>query len=194
MGYGRQVERQRRHEGRRKQTAIGSFDRTHHFGDSRVRLGWKADTGPRSEERGRRQDKHKHSITQGSAHALETNDHDTSRPTLNSRPVPMQFTSPHPAPDWLVAARASDDLALQRAPSRARAHRTPRPLPPRRAAQPPPAARPYNAAPRPHSSYTFGESQMSTASYELHSLTLNKIMPKTRPVCDETRNTIYSHR
>lgn len=28
----------------------------------------------------------------------------------------MQFTSPHPAPDW---PRASDDLALQRAPSRA---------------------------------------------------------------------------
>ncbi|CAB3239763.1 unnamed protein product [Arctia plantaginis] len=30
----------------------------------------------------------------------------------------MQFTSPHPAPDWQSAARASDDLALQRAPSR----------------------------------------------------------------------------
>ncbi|CAH2239489.1 jg21496 [Pararge aegeria aegeria] len=49
----------------------------------------------------------------------------------------MQFTSPHPAPDWLNAARASDDLALQRAPpSRAAPYRMApraalRPTPPR---------------------------------------------------------------
>lgn len=88
-------------------------------------------SGPRSEERRRRQRKqHRHTITQiGLKHAHGTLEYDTSRPTLRLRPAPMQFTSPHPAPDWQSAARASDDLALQRAPSR-----VPRGTPPRRRA------------------------------------------------------------
>ncbi|GBP68118.1 hypothetical protein EVAR_51352_1 [Eumeta japonica] len=67
----------------------------------------------------------------------------TRRPvsTLRSRPAPMQFTSPHPAPDWPArcAARANDDLALQRAAYPApRAHRVPPcPLAPRRAPRKP---------------------------------------------------------
>lgn len=99
-------------------------------------------SGPRSEERGRRYRKqHKHSDTQDSPeHALLTYEHDRSRPTLRSRLAPMQFTSPHPAPDWLNgAARASDDLALQRAPPRA-----PRALRPSAAPRPPLVLRPVN--------------------------------------------------
>ncbi|CAH2102798.1 unnamed protein product [Euphydryas editha] len=49
-----------------------------------------------------------HRVVQGT-HSINKNiDHDTSRPTLRSRPAPMQFTSPHPAPDWPNAARASE--------------------------------------------------------------------------------------
>lgn len=120
------------------------------------RLGWDSRNGPRSGERVRRQrGQHKHSVTQdGSAHALRKNEHETSRPTLKSRPVPMQFTSPHPAPDWQCAARASDDLALQRAPSRAAAP-APRPALPT-TAPPRPAPAPRRARP------TSGESRMST--------------------------------
>lgn len=92
-------------------------------------------------------------------HSINKNiDHDTSRPTLRSWPAPMQFTSPHPAPDWPSAVRASDDLALQRAPSR-----TARPSAPYRRA---PARGPFRslrpahpAHPAPHARPTSGESR-----------------------------------
>ncbi|CAG4965521.1 unnamed protein product [Colias eurytheme] len=92
---------------------------------------------------------HKHSHTgwfRAGIRFIKLSKHDTSRPTLRSRPAPVQFTSPHPAPDWQYAARASDDLALQRAPPRAAA--------PFRAAPPP--RRPYRP---PRVCPTSGESQ-----------------------------------
>lgn len=183
-------ERERRHKGRRKQTAIGSFDRTHHFGDPRIQdvqgLAAGAHVVKSGEVvSGNSTSTQSHKLVHQSTHSEKTNEHDSSRPTLRSRPAPMQFTSPHPAPDWLVAARASDDLALQRAP--------PAPLAPRPA--PGPSA---PRAPRPAPCPTSGESRMSTRNVTNHFSTfVSWPKPKlcgtqnVRPVWrNETRNLI----
>lgn len=92
------------------------------FGSVAVRCGR---CGPRSEERRRRQRKqHKHRVTQGgSARTRYIRTRFVPSYTTVSRPAPMQFTSPHPAPDWHSTRRASE-----RRP-RAAACTVPRPAP-----------------------------------------------------------------
>ncbi|CAG9581197.1 unnamed protein product [Danaus chrysippus] len=125
---------------------------------SRAKATWDTGgSGSRSEERVGRGEKNISTSTVTQERLIEALDKlktsittTTSRPTLRSRPEPMQFTSPHPAPDWQNAVRASDDLALQRAPLPRPPRTPPRPtagLPPRPPSPHP--AQPYcSCAPR----------------------------------------------
>lgn len=124
QGYGRQVEWKRYINGTRADVnklwsgASTALTISGIFGPA---MGLFGHSGPRSEERRRGQREELQALGHSGWFCWRTRNNirsHTSRPTLRTRPVPMQFTSPHPAPDWRYAARASDDLALQRAPSR----------------------------------------------------------------------------
>ncbi|CAG9796780.1 unnamed protein product [Diatraea saccharalis] len=147
QGYGRQVERKRC--GLRadvNKPRVGATTALTISGILRpVVVEKSGSSGPRSGERRRcreisaLQALGSHRVVQ-STHAHGTHENDTSRPTLRSRLTPMQFTSPHPAPDWRGAS-------VRATTSRCSVHRpAPRaPSPPRPAALPtrsPPRARP----------------------------------------------------